>query len=98
VFKLDDEYVNNEEKYATLRKQILDFSDGEEGEDDEDVEEGDEEDQAKDTIFDKTETNLVSLFEFCIVVFVVTGHSGHPSAISSIKYFFFRPLSGAPYI
>jgi len=67
VFKLDDEYVINEEKYATLRKEILDDSDDEDGEDGGD--EGDDESGAegeaeggegdKDKIFDKTETNLV---------------------------------------
>jgi len=62
---LDEEYTVNEDKYATLRKEILDDSDseegsGEEGEDEsgEENEEGKEED--KDKIFDKTETNLVS--------------------------------------
>jgi pre-mRNA-splicing factor CWC22 len=64
VFKLDEEYVVNEEKYATLRKEILDDSDDEEGgedadgdSDDEEAEEGEGED--KDKIFDKTETNMV---------------------------------------
>ncbi len=58
----------NEEKYATLKKEILDESDsGEEGDEEE---EGNEEDDAENEeataaenaeILDKTETNLVAL-------------------------------------
>lgn len=69
MFKLDEEYVVNEEKYATLKKEILDDdgeSSGEDG-DGEGEESGDEEgaDGAAapdaDAIIDKTETNLVAL-------------------------------------
>lgn len=71
VFKLDDEYVVNEEKYTNLKKEILDESDsGEEGdeeEDDDDEADGEGGGEAdgggenKDQIIDKTETNLVAL-------------------------------------
>lgn len=68
MFKLDDEYIVNEEKYATLKKEILDESDsGEEGDEEEgDEGEEDEEDaeaaeKEKEQILDKTETNLVAL-------------------------------------
>jgi pre-mRNA-splicing factor CWC22 len=65
VFKLDTEYTANEEKYATLRKEILDESEndasGEDEEGSDEEEEGQEEDPEKAaTILDKTETNLVS--------------------------------------
>ncbi len=61
----------NEEKYATLRKEILDESEGdeasgEEGDEEEEeseVEEGEE--GEKGTIIDKTETNLVC----CLLMF-----------------------------
>lgn len=64
VFKLDNEYTTNEEKYAALRKEILDESEGddesgEEGDEDDD-EEDEEEKEKNDAILDKTETNLVS--------------------------------------
>jgi pre-mRNA-splicing factor CWC22 len=62
---LDDQYVINEEKYATLKKEILDTDDDESGEeaDEEDGEEEDEEqdEEEKEKILDKTETNLVAL-------------------------------------
>lgn len=66
---MDEEYTVNEEKYATLKKEILDDSDSEEGsggeeeegDSDEENAEGGEED--KDKIVDKTETNMVSVNE-----------------------------------
>ncbi|KAM8807013.1 pre-mRNA-splicing factor CWC22 homolog [Eudromia elegans] len=68
VFKLDPNFLENEEKYKTLKKEILDEGDSEseadqeagssEEEEDEDEEEG--EDGQKVTIHDKTEINLVS--------------------------------------
>ncbi|KAM3916250.1 pre-mRNA-splicing factor CWC22 homolog [Leptodactylus fuscus] len=72
VFKMDPNFLENEEKYKTIKKEILDEgdsdSDGEEGgsdddsDDDEDDENAEEagEDGEKITIHDKTEINLVS--------------------------------------
>ncbi|XP_069563008.1 pre-mRNA-splicing factor CWC22 homolog [Brachyistius frenatus] len=68
VFKLDPDFLENEEKYKTLKKDILDegsSDSGEEGdgsdEDEDDEEENQEEgEDEKVTIFDKTEVNLVA--------------------------------------
>ncbi|XP_060112840.1 pre-mRNA-splicing factor CWC22 homolog [Heteronotia binoei] len=70
VFKLDPDFMENEEKYKALKKEILDEGDSDSGtgqdagsseeeEEDEEEEEEDEEGQ-KVTIHDKTEINLVS--------------------------------------
>ncbi|NWY54921.1 CWC22 factor, partial [Chionis minor] len=67
VFKMDPNFMENEEKYKTLKKEILDEGDSEseadqEGgssDEDEDDEEDDEDGQ-KVTVHDKTEINLVS--------------------------------------
>ncbi|XP_047457840.1 pre-mRNA-splicing factor CWC22 homolog [Mugil cephalus] len=68
VFKMDPDFLENEEKYKTIKRDILDegsSDSGEEGdgsdEEDEDEEENEEggEDE-KVTIFDKTEVNLVA--------------------------------------
>ncbi|NXP71015.1 CWC22 factor, partial [Ramphastos sulfuratus] len=70
VFKMDPNFMENEEKYKMLKKEILDEGDseseadeeagsGEEDEDDDDDEEEDEDGQ-KVTVHDKTEINLVS--------------------------------------
>ncbi|XP_075687269.1 pre-mRNA-splicing factor CWC22 homolog isoform X2 [Rhinoderma darwinii] len=71
VFKMDPNFLENEEKYKTIKKEILDEGDSDsEGEggsdddsdddnDDENAEEGGEEGE-KITIHDKTEINLVS--------------------------------------
>ncbi|NWY02052.1 CWC22 factor, partial [Nothoprocta ornata] len=68
VFKLDPNFMENEEKYKTLKKEILDEGDSDsEGdqeagssEEDEDEDEEEDEDGQKVTIHDKTEINLVS--------------------------------------
>ncbi|XP_026683506.1 pre-mRNA-splicing factor CWC22 homolog isoform X1 [Diaphorina citri] len=68
VFQYDPEYLMNEEKYTTLRREIL----GDEDEDDEDGDDEEDEDEEeseaeegekenKETIIDNTETNLVAL-------------------------------------
>ena len=77
IFKLDDRYEENEDKYKILKKEILDESDSDESdgsgsgssdEDDDDDEENEDEETKKKTdekvsgmIIDETETNLVSL-------------------------------------
>ncbi|KAM9709212.1 pre-mRNA-splicing factor CWC22 homolog isoform 1-T1 [Menidia menidia] len=68
VFKLDPDFLENEEKYKTIKREILDegsSDSGEEGdgsdEDEDDEEENEAEgDEEKVTIFDKTEVNLVA--------------------------------------
>ncbi|KAJ6665192.1 hypothetical protein lerEdw1_004241 [Lerista edwardsae] len=71
VFKLDPDFMENEEKYKALKKEILDEgdSDSETGQDagssEEEEEEGEEEEEENEegqkvTIHDKTEINLVS--------------------------------------
>ncbi|KAF4086621.1 hypothetical protein AMELA_G00085640 [Ameiurus melas] len=68
VFKMDPDFVENEEKYKAIKKEILDegssdSGDDAEGSDEEDGEEEDEDAEAGEdtvTIFDKTEVNLVS--------------------------------------
>ncbi|KAM9036670.1 pre-mRNA-splicing factor CWC22 homolog isoform X2 [Sarcophilus harrisii] len=72
VFKLDPNFKENEEKYKTIKKEILDEGDSdsntdqdardsEEDEEEEEEEEGDEDEEGqKVTIHDKTEINLVS--------------------------------------
>ncbi|GAA6085098.1 pre-mRNA-splicing factor CWC22 homolog, partial [Tachysurus ichikawai] len=67
---MDPDFLENEEKYKTIRKEILDegssdSGDDADGSDDEDGDNEDEdaeagEDEDKITIFDKTEVNLVS--------------------------------------
>ncbi|NXP05624.1 CWC22 factor, partial [Thinocorus orbignyianus] len=67
VFKMDPNFMENEEKYKTLKKEILDEGDSESeadqeagsSEEDEEDEEEDEDGQ-KVTVHDKTEINLVS--------------------------------------
>ncbi|GJQ86613.1 putative pre-mRNA-splicing factor CWC22 [Trypoxylus dichotomus] len=66
VFKFDDKYEENEGKYKTLSKEILDSnsesesgSEGSEGSDDDDEE--DEEGKKESAIIDNTETNLITL-------------------------------------
>ncbi|XP_039350387.1 pre-mRNA-splicing factor CWC22 homolog [Mauremys reevesii] len=67
VFKMDPDFMENEEKYKTLKKEILDEGDSDSeadqdagsSEEDEEEEEEDEEGQ-KVTIHDQTEINLVS--------------------------------------
>ncbi|XP_073433581.1 pre-mRNA-splicing factor CWC22 homolog isoform X2 [Dendrobates tinctorius] len=72
VFKVDPNFLENEEKYKTIKKEILDEGDsdseGEEGGSDDDSDEDDNEEAAEEggeegekiTIHDKTEINLVS--------------------------------------
>ncbi|XP_078460071.1 pre-mRNA-splicing factor CWC22 homolog isoform X2 [Lampetra planeri] len=68
IFKLDPDFLNNEEKYKAIKKEILDEGSSGEGESgegegsDSDDEEEDEEEAEKQkmTILDQTETNLVS--------------------------------------
>ncbi|XP_053265633.1 pre-mRNA-splicing factor CWC22 homolog [Podarcis raffonei] len=72
VFKMDPDFMENEEKYQTLKKEILDEGDSdsesgqdaasseEEEEEDDDKEEEEDEEGQKVTIHDKTEINLVS--------------------------------------
>lgn len=67
VFKHDDKYEENEEKYKTLSKEILgsDAESGEDGSGESGSEESDDEEedgeQKEVTIIDNTETNLVAL-------------------------------------
>ncbi|XP_054888163.1 pre-mRNA-splicing factor CWC22 homolog [Poeciliopsis prolifica] len=68
VFKLDPDFLENEEKYKTIKRDILDEGSSDSGEDgdgsDDEEEEDDENEEAgedeKVTIFDKTEVNLVA--------------------------------------
>nr|XP_020143898.1 pre-mRNA-splicing factor CWC22 homolog [Microcebus murinus] len=72
VFKMDPNFMENEEKYKTIKKEILDEGDSdsntdqeagssEEEEEEEEEEEGEEDEEGqKVTIHDKTEINLVS--------------------------------------
>ncbi|CAI9581723.1 unnamed protein product, partial [Staurois parvus] len=71
VFKMDPDYLENEEKYKVIKKEILDEGDtdseGGDSENDSDDDDEEEEDGAEDggegekiTIHDKTEINLVS--------------------------------------
>ncbi|XP_041857985.1 pre-mRNA-splicing factor CWC22 homolog isoform X2 [Melanotaenia boesemani] len=68
VFKMDPNFLENEEKYKTIKRDILDegsSDSGEEGdgsdEDEDDEEENEEEgEDEKVTIFDQTEVNLVA--------------------------------------
>ncbi|XP_027721950.1 pre-mRNA-splicing factor CWC22 homolog [Vombatus ursinus] len=70
VFKLDPNFMENEEKYKTIKKEILDEGDSDSNtdqdarsseEEEEEEEEGDEDEEGqKVTIHDKTEINLVS--------------------------------------
>lgn len=68
VFKFDDNYEENEGKYKTLSKEILqddsESGSGSEGSDDEDSDDEDEdgdETKTQETIIDNTETNLIQL-------------------------------------
>ncbi|KAK7111884.1 pre-mRNA-splicing factor CWC22 homolog [Littorina saxatilis] len=69
VFKADDDYQENEEKYKTLKKEILDEgSSDEEGsgqesgsEESSDDEDDEEKETATQDIIDQTETNMVAL-------------------------------------
>ncbi|KAG9349462.1 hypothetical protein JZ751_027907 [Albula glossodonta] len=70
VFKMDPDFLENEEKYKAIRKEILDEgssdsgsgddADGSDDEEEEDEEEEGGDEQEKVTIFDKTEVNLVA--------------------------------------
>ncbi|XP_067083843.1 pre-mRNA-splicing factor CWC22 homolog, partial [Osmerus mordax] len=72
VFKMDPDFLENEEKYKTIKKEILDEGSSDSGEDadgsdDDDDDDNDEEkegevgeDGEKITIFDQTEVNLVA--------------------------------------
>ncbi|XP_056391045.1 pre-mRNA-splicing factor CWC22 homolog [Hyla sarda] len=72
VFKMDPNFLENEEKYKTIKKEILDEGDsdseGEEGGSDDDSDDDDDEENEKEageegekiTIHDKTEINLVA--------------------------------------
>ncbi|XP_044530719.1 pre-mRNA-splicing factor CWC22 homolog [Gracilinanus agilis] len=71
VFKLDPNFMENEEKYKTIKKEILaegdsdsstdqDASSSEEDEEEEVGDDDDDDDGQKVTLLDKTETNLVS--------------------------------------
>ncbi|XP_054978990.1 pre-mRNA-splicing factor CWC22 homolog [Sorex araneus] len=71
VFKMDPSFMENEEKYKAIKKEILDEGDSdsntdqdaessEEEEEEEEEEEGEDEEGQKVTIHDKTEINLVS--------------------------------------
>ncbi|XP_028993730.2 pre-mRNA-splicing factor CWC22 homolog [Betta splendens] len=68
VFKMDPDFLENEEKYKTIKRDILDEGSSDSGEDgdgsDEDEEEEQENEEEADdekvTIFDKTEVNLVA--------------------------------------
>ncbi|XP_045761053.1 pre-mRNA-splicing factor CWC22 homolog isoform X2 [Maniola jurtina] len=66
VFKFDEKYEENEDKYKALSNEILgsDAESGEEGSDEDGSEESDEDEEDKEkavTIIDNTETNLVAL-------------------------------------
>uniref|UniRef100_A0A8C5BER0 Pre-mRNA-splicing factor CWC22 homolog n=1 Tax=Gadus morhua TaxID=8049 RepID=A0A8C5BER0_GADMO len=65
VFKMDPDFLENEEKYKTIKKEILDEGSSDSGgegddSDDDDEDEAEVEGQEKMTIFDETEVNLVS--------------------------------------
>ncbi|XP_005373414.1 PREDICTED: pre-mRNA-splicing factor CWC22 homolog [Chinchilla lanigera] len=70
VFKMDPNFMENEEKYKAIKKEILDEGDSDsntdqdagssEEEEEEEEEEGEEDEGQKVTIHDKTEINLVS--------------------------------------
>ncbi|XP_037542996.1 pre-mRNA-splicing factor CWC22 homolog [Nematolebias whitei] len=68
VFKMDPDFLENEEKYKTIKRDILDEGSSDSGEEgdssdkDEDEEDANEEEDEgeKVTIFDKTEVNLVA--------------------------------------
>uniref|UniRef100_A0A1A8EV70 Pre-mRNA-splicing factor CWC22 homolog n=2 Tax=Nothobranchius korthausae TaxID=1143690 RepID=A0A1A8EV70_9TELE len=68
VFKLDPDFQENEEKYKTIKRDILDEGSSDSGEEGDDSEEDDDnedenEEEGEDekvTIFDKTEVNLVA--------------------------------------
>ncbi|XP_045910314.1 pre-mRNA-splicing factor CWC22 homolog isoform X2 [Micropterus dolomieu] len=68
VFKMDPDFLENEEKYKAIKKEILDEGSSDSGEDgdgsDEDEDDADENEEEGDdekvTIFDQTEVNLVA--------------------------------------
>ncbi|KFO28001.1 Pre-mRNA-splicing factor CWC22 like protein [Fukomys damarensis] len=67
VFKMDPNFMENEEKYKAIKKEILDEGDSDSNTDqdvgsseEEEEEEGEEDEGQKVTIHDKTEINLVS--------------------------------------
>ncbi|XP_047917444.2 pre-mRNA-splicing factor CWC22 homolog isoform X1 [Anser cygnoides] len=68
VFKMDPNFIENEEKYKMLKKEILDEGDSESepdqeagsSEEEEEEDEEEDEDGQKVTVHDKTEINLVS--------------------------------------
>ncbi|KAM6174171.1 pre-mRNA-splicing factor CWC22 homolog [Erethizon dorsatum] len=69
VFKMDPNFMENEEKYKAIKKEILDEGDsdsntdqdaGSSEEEEEEEEEGEDDEGQKVTIHDKTEINLVS--------------------------------------
>ncbi|XP_055004795.1 pre-mRNA-splicing factor CWC22 homolog isoform X3 [Boleophthalmus pectinirostris] len=69
VFKLDPDFLENEEKYKTLKRDILDEGSSDSGDDadgsdeddeEEENEEGEDAEGEKVTIFDQTEVNLVA--------------------------------------
>nr|XP_006814574.1 PREDICTED: pre-mRNA-splicing factor CWC22 homolog [Saccoglossus kowalevskii] len=66
VFKEDPEYLDNEENYKAIKKEILDegssgSESGEEGSSDEEDSEEEEDEEKKTEIIDQTETNLIAL-------------------------------------
>jgi pre-mRNA-splicing factor CWC22 len=65
LFKVDPKFLENEERYAEIKKEILGDSDDEEEESGSDYDSDDEEGEAvapeKEGIVDMTETNLVNL-------------------------------------
>lgn len=65
LFKVDPKFLENEERYAEIKKEILGDSDDEDDESGSDYESDDEDEEAiapeKEGILDMTETNLVNL-------------------------------------
>ncbi|KAL0568745.1 pre-mRNA-splicing factor cwc22 [Marasmius crinis-equi] len=62
IFKFDSNYMENEEKYKSIKSEILgDDSDEESGSEEESSDEDEDEVEAKEGIEDRTETNLVNL-------------------------------------
>lgn len=65
LFKVDPKFLENEERYAEIKKEILGDSDDEEEESGSDYESDDEDEEAvapeKEGITDMTETNLINL-------------------------------------
>ncbi|XP_076449470.1 uncharacterized protein LOC143285903 [Babylonia areolata] len=68
VFKADDDYLENEEKYKELKKEILDEGSSDEGgsgdesgSEDSSDDDDEEKEEGKQEIIDQTETNMVAL-------------------------------------